>query len=131
MNHNLVITVARKPLSEGTLAKNALKHGTGGLNIDGSRVGQREKERFVDAKKKSSFGGNAQDYKNPKGYERSTTPLPDGRWPANLILASPEAIEVLDVQSGLRVSRFFKMVTAGELVEADNEPNYHRSSEAS
>lgn len=30
--------LARKPI-EGTVANNVLKHGTGGLNIDGSRVG--------------------------------------------------------------------------------------------
>ena len=33
------ITVARKPLSEGTVAANVLQHGTGALNIDGCRVG--------------------------------------------------------------------------------------------
>jgi hypothetical protein len=32
------ITIARKPLSENTVAENVLKWGTGGLNIDGSRV---------------------------------------------------------------------------------------------
>ena len=32
------IIIARKPLSEGSVAKNVLKHGTGGLNIDGCRV---------------------------------------------------------------------------------------------
>jgi hypothetical protein len=31
------IVVARKPLSEKTVAKNVLKHGTGGINIDGTR----------------------------------------------------------------------------------------------
>lgn len=30
--------LARKPLSEKTVAKNVLKHGTGGLNIDASRI---------------------------------------------------------------------------------------------
>jgi len=33
------ITVARKPLSEKTVAENVLKWGTGGINIDGCRVG--------------------------------------------------------------------------------------------
>ena len=33
------ITVARKPLSENTVAANVLKHGTGGINIDESRIG--------------------------------------------------------------------------------------------
>ena len=32
-------TLARKPLSEKTVAANVLKWGTGGINIDGSRVG--------------------------------------------------------------------------------------------
>lgn len=32
------ITLARKPLSEKTVAKNVLKHGTGGLNIDECRI---------------------------------------------------------------------------------------------
>jgi DNA modification methylase len=33
------ITVARKPISEKTVAENVLKYGTGGINIDGCRVG--------------------------------------------------------------------------------------------
>ena len=43
------ITVARKPLSEKTVAKNVLKYGTGGINIDGCRVGtegELQKEHF-------------------------------------------------------------------------------------
>ena len=34
-----MIHVLRKPLSEGTVAANVVKHGVGGLNIDASRVG--------------------------------------------------------------------------------------------
>ena len=34
--------LARKPI-EGTVANNVLKHGTGGLNIDGTRVGTEQK----------------------------------------------------------------------------------------
>ena len=33
-----IIHVLRKPLSEGTVASNVLKHGCGGLNIDASRI---------------------------------------------------------------------------------------------
>lgn len=33
------IVLARKPLSENNIAKNILKYGTGGLNIDGCRIG--------------------------------------------------------------------------------------------
>ena len=35
--------MARKPLSEKTVAENCLKWGTGGINIDGSRVWTEEK----------------------------------------------------------------------------------------
>ena len=42
----IVITVARKPLSEGSVAANVLKHGTGGLNIDGCRVGTDERTNW-------------------------------------------------------------------------------------
>jgi site-specific DNA-methyltransferase (adenine-specific) len=38
------ITVARKPISEKTVAENVLKYGTGGINIDGCRV--EEQGRF-------------------------------------------------------------------------------------
>jgi DNA modification methylase len=33
------ICLARKPLSESSIAANVLKHGTGGINVDGCRVG--------------------------------------------------------------------------------------------
>ncbi len=36
------IVMARKPLSENTVAENVLKHGTAGINIDESRVGLSE-----------------------------------------------------------------------------------------
>ena len=38
------IVVARKPLSEKTIAKNVLKWGTGGINIEGCLVGTEERE---------------------------------------------------------------------------------------
>lgn len=37
------IVLARKPLGEKTLAANVLEHGTGAINVDGCRVGEREK----------------------------------------------------------------------------------------
>jgi hypothetical protein len=52
----LVIHLARKPLSEGSVAANAQKHGVGALNIDGSRV------------------------------RLDSLSAPPGRWPANLVL---------------------------------------------
>ena len=39
MTEHYSIVMARKPLSEKTVALNVMKWGTGGINIDGCRVG--------------------------------------------------------------------------------------------
>jgi DNA modification methylase len=73
------IVLARKPL-DGTVAANVLKHGTGGLNIDGCRVGT-EARHNPSCK---TDGGPAQ----VLTVGRETV----GRWPANIIHdGSPEA----------------------------------------
>ena len=76
------ITVARKPLV-GTVAANVLAHGTGGINVDGCRVG-RDAE---DVSGWSQSGSNASDNRAMSGanYARDAKPDADGRWPANLI----------------------------------------------
>lgn len=78
------IVVARKPLSEKTVAKNVLKHGTGGINIDGTRVG--EADGFGGGAKGTS--GFAAGYKS-EGFAVSGK----GRWPANLILSDDDPAE--------------------------------------
>ncbi len=78
-----VITVARKPLSEGNVASNVLKHGTGSLNIGASRI-----------KADSSYGDNAVtqggDHFSVGSPDKTRgtrfQPSSDGRWPPNLIL---------------------------------------------
>ena len=80
-----VIHVLRKPLSEKTVAANVLKHGTGAINVDASRVLSGPSEGG------KSSGGNAfgQDAGWNKtdvyvqGIDRS---MSKGRWPGNLIL---------------------------------------------
>ena len=89
------IVLARKPLI-GTVANNVLTHGTGGLNIDGSRVGNE--------------GGTARDGKadqpNESGWENmrghGVAQLNSGRWPANFIHdGSDEVLELFpDTKSG-------------------------------
>lgn len=82
----------RKPIEEDTVAKNVLKHGTGGINIDASRIG-------VDAtdpnhRKATGENGNAD---SMFGVGNSTRPatLTAGRFPANLILShNPDCVEV-------------------------------------
>ena len=71
------IVVARKPLS-GTVAANVLQHGTGALNIDGTRIAATD-----------SFGGGARGSSGfASGYDGDGwTPGSDlGRWPANMTI---------------------------------------------
>ena len=97
---NEPICVARKPLSEKSVAENVLKWGTGGINVDGCRVGfNGDKPNQVDCKrdKKEQTGwasmGTLADREEPY------TPNDEGRFPANIIL-DEIAGEFLDEQSG-------------------------------
>jgi DNA modification methylase len=91
-------TLARKPLSEKTVASNVLKHGTGGLNIDGCRVEASNISDDLFRSRKGGFSSESDIYSNDEKYAIQTTP-PQGRWPANLIL-DEEAAKALDKQSG-------------------------------
>ena len=85
-----IIHVLRKPLSEGTVASNVLKHGTGGLNINASRVGSETVSTH-------SRGSNQAFPKRPgetsveESGRKARQDILDhsprtGRWPANTIL---------------------------------------------
>jgi site-specific DNA-methyltransferase (adenine-specific) len=93
------VVVARKPLI-GTVAANVLAHGTGGLNIDASRIGTdsvgwQGAGRAVSATTGASQGGEQGGYNYGDGEARPVS----GRWPANIIL-DPYTAELLDEQSG-------------------------------
>lgn len=84
------ISVACKPLT-GTVAANVLAHGTGGLNIDGCRVGMSAEdaayigERIGGFNATKSIGGNGA-YSGGETMDRSASyDATKGRWPANLI----------------------------------------------
>jgi len=80
------ITVARKPF-KGTVANNVLKWGTGGINIDGCRVGYQSEEE------KKSLYRSPKDYSpfdTKKGWNNNNLKYnykvsEQGRFPANLI----------------------------------------------
>jgi DNA modification methylase len=85
------IVVARKPLSEPTIAANVLKWGTGALNIDGCRVGTEAKLTGSGAPPLQFNGTNHRpfhDNAEPRGFNQS----PLGRWPANLIHDGSEEV---------------------------------------
>ena len=73
------IVLARKPFA-GTVANNVLQHGTGGINIDGSRIGTGTGE--TKTVEYPDIRGN--NYNNANGTVEYTT-KDQGRWPANVI----------------------------------------------
>jgi site-specific DNA-methyltransferase (adenine-specific) len=90
----------RKPIGEKTVAKNVLKHGTGGLNIDACRIpGDMGPDRALGKPRRTDNDkfGKANATINPQS--------PLGRWPAHLVL-DEDAAAMLDEQSG-GASRFF------------------------
>ena len=94
------IVVARKPLI-GTVAANVLTHGTGALNIDGSRIGT-EQIRTSGARSVNITGDNRTAVAaGMYGPSEGVNTLHTGRWPANVILDESQAAE-LDRQSGNR-----------------------------
>jgi site-specific DNA-methyltransferase (adenine-specific) len=90
------ICMARKPLSEKTVAANVLRWGTGAINIDGCRV----EHVTVDGGnlalnphlRASINGGNGGNIFPTEVDRRVVTPHAAGRWPANVILDGSEEV---------------------------------------
>ena len=81
------ICLARKPLSEATVAANVLRWGPGALNIDACRIGT-EKREYKGGMGRFNEAAQAQGYRPfaggvPSHSEETFTAA--GRWPANLI----------------------------------------------
>jgi DNA modification methylase len=82
---NEPICVARKPLSEKSVAENVLKWRTGGLNIDGCRVGTTPEDiKGMFRLKGTNIKG--QSIVGAKGEYTPPPPNEEGRFPANIIL---------------------------------------------
>jgi DNA modification methylase len=94
------ICMARKPLAEKTVAENVLKYGTGGINIDESRVGTNEKLSV-----KAHDIPNGQFHYSFGATDWEVNKL--GRFPANLIHDNSEEVrECFPNES----ERFFKSI---------------------
>lgn len=99
---NEPIVMARKPLSEKTIVDNVLEHGTGGINIDDSRVKFSENDDSRIGKsyqhnvKAGLENGNKKDHASG---DKQTLHNNEGRFPANVIL-DEDAAKILDSQTG-------------------------------
>lgn len=91
------IVLARKPLSERTVAANVLRWRTGALNVDGCRVetGDGENRARPPRTPNEIFGGG-------KGTNLTASPHNDaGRWPANVVHdGSAEVVEAFPQSAG-------------------------------
>lgn len=81
--------LARKPLSESTVAANVLEHDTGGLNINACRIPTGEtwtRRGHVSPNVHPGYGDGMFNIKNDSASHE------DGRWPANAILDGSEEV---------------------------------------
>jgi site-specific DNA-methyltransferase (adenine-specific) len=116
--------LARKPI-EGTVANNVLKHGTGGLNIDGSRVaGDMGADRALGKPRiDTDKYGKANSTLNPQS--------PLGRFPANLIHdGSDEVVGLFPDTKSNRHSRPRGGESFRYANESDNQEYYTDSGSA-
>ena len=115
------ICMARKPLSEKTVAKNCLKWGTGGIDIDGSRV-------EINIENEPDIGDSyylkrGKEYPNQgsakimgQKSERVDITMKQGRFPANLIHDNSEEVRECfpESTSGARKAGFTNKETGYE-----------------
>lgn len=100
------ICLARKPLSEKSVAANVLRWGTGALNIDACRIpvsdaDARDVGREINRNVRTGNGWGMNAEEKQAGV---TVVRPEGRWPANLIHdGSDEVVSAFpDTESGSR-----------------------------
>ena len=82
----------RKPLSESSVARNVLKHGTGAINVEASRIGSGNDRTLGGAtgKRRDSEDGYSGGWSAAEnGRERPS----GGRFPANLILSHSDGCQ--------------------------------------
>lgn len=111
------IAMARKPL-DGTVANNVLTWGTGGINIDATRVPMSDEdyEKLSSGveriREKGGTMGNS--WKNSSDLSGANPVNPAGRWPANFIHdGSEEVLELFPDVKG-SAARFFYVPKASK-----------------
>ena len=114
--------LARKPL-DGTVSQNVLKHGTGGLNIDGTRIAAiSEKDlKELRSERPSERKGNNQ---VQTSGDRSDRQHVTGRFPANLIHDGSDEVEAVfpQTKAGVAVRRNKGIVASKNVTFNANDP---------
>ena len=89
----ITIHLVRKPL-EGTAAANTLKYGTGGINIDATRIGEGTGEE-VPLDTRPNFKNRVYG----KGFGGGEWAPTKGRWPANLLFEHLDECKCLGMKT--------------------------------
>jgi site-specific DNA-methyltransferase (adenine-specific) len=95
---NEPMVLARKPISEKTVADNVMRWGTGGINIDDSRIGTEERTFLSKGIRPGSHNIVGDNWTGNQGNKTVV-----GRFPAN-VLFDESAAAILDEQSGITKS---------------------------
>jgi site-specific DNA-methyltransferase (adenine-specific) len=115
------IVMARKPLSEKTVVNNVLEWGTGGINVEESRIPYKSKDD-MEIRKNTHRETNKLGDGNFGGGKYSQ-PVESGRFPSNIIF-DEEAGKILDEQSGQLKSGFMKAGTPRLMSDNPNKNTY-------
>ena len=114
------IVMARKPLSEKTVVNNVLEWGTGGINIEESRISTNDTD--PNHRHNPSQGNNGKNSMFGAGGHNGNLKI-EGRFPANIIL-DKEAGKILDEQTGQLKSGFMKAGTPRLMSDNPNKNTY-------
>ena len=96
------IVLARKPIDKKTIVENVKEWGTGGINVDGCRIGHNEPIKVM----KAQEGGDK--VYGQAGRKQDTTELKEnGRFPSNVILECTCDEVIKGENNGLKTHSFF------------------------
>jgi site-specific DNA-methyltransferase (adenine-specific) len=118
--------MARKPLSESTVAENVLKHGTGAINIDASRVGidviTSQGSASLHLQKKC-LEHRIRKYEKGLPGEKFESTTHVGRWPPHLLLdGSDEVVKLFPDRKTTWVSQDHANNRSGEFLGKLSHP---------
>ena len=106
------IVLARKPLAEGSVARQHMATGTGGLNIDAARIPSGPDKATQSGTRAAANGWGA----------APARALHEDRWPANVCHdGSGEVLLRFPVDAGASVARFFYSAKADEADRAGSD----------
>jgi DNA modification methylase len=114
------IIMARKPLSEKTVVKNVLRWGTGGINIDGTRISVAEGDEPVAGHRTATFG--TQETLSGGDGSGDWAWSGKGRYPSNVMFShADECVQVGVAQDSYVINRTEEWTGFGQKERPDYE----------